>query len=95
MSIDKINSQGYINLYKSNFNRKLNNVTKFENRDRIEISEVGRGLSGYSQVDNFDNSKKVNELKVRIENDTYNIKAETTAKSILNFIRESKLENDR
>ena len=60
-------------------------------KDKIEISELGRNLSMYDNVDfNIDNSAKIEELKAKIQNGTYNVDAKLTAQSILNNIKEGR-----
>ena len=45
----------------------------------------------YDNVDfNIDNSAKIEELKVKIQNGTYNVDAKLTAQSILNNIKEGR-----
>ena len=52
---------------------------------------LGRNLSMYDNVDfNIDNSAKIEELKVKIQNGTYNVDAKLTAQSILNNIKEGR-----
>jgi len=96
MSIDRINNKLlYINSYNRN---KINSVSKMEmvkNRDTVEISSAGKNILGYSKSSNIDNSVKVEELRDRIQNGTYNVSARLTAKSILDNIDKNRMkEND-
>lgn len=92
MDIKGVNPYKAISSYSNNRNKitKVDGKQKIE--DRIEISKIGKTLNSYSIDEGaIDNSKKVQELKKKIEEGTYNIDAKTTAKSILDAIRESKL----
>lgn len=90
MNIKGINSSNIINLYNTNSNKvtQKKDVTKVS--DRIEISELGKKLKGYSLDGvSVDNSKRIGELRGKIESGTYNIDAKLTAKSILDSIKGS------
>lgn len=89
MSIDRINRQQYINAYNSNINKSVNKVNKAKDVDRIEISEMGKSLKDYSSNNIVGNSKKIAEIKNKIDNGTYNVDARLTAQSLLNSIKES------
>lgn len=92
MSIDGINRNLYINAYNSNMknNTNINKVNKVQETDRIEISSLGKSLTDYSLDTSIDNSKKIADIKNRIESGTYNVDARLTAKSLLNAMKESK-----
>ncbi len=89
MSIDRINRQTYINSYNSNCNKSVYNVNKSKDVDRIEISELGKSIKDYSLSNNIANTKKVADIKNRVDSGTYNIDAKLTAKSLLDAIKES------
>lgn len=92
MSIDGINRNLYINAYNSNMksNTNINKVNKVQETDRIEISSLGKSLTDYSLDSSIDNSKKIADIKNRIESGTYNVDARLTAKSLLNAMKENK-----
>lgn len=91
MNINGVRTQGVTNIYASNGARKIKETNTDIGKDKIEISELGRNLSMYDNVDfNIDNSAKIEELKVKIQNGTYNVDAKLTAQSILNNIKEGR-----
>ena len=94
MNIKGIGMQCIANLYNKNSVKKTNNVEKVTNKDTIEISSLGKSLSNYDSM-NVDNRQKVQELKEKISNGTYDVNAKLTAQSILNSIKEDKLINDK
>lgn len=89
MSINRINSQPYINAYKSNSNKPIDKVSKSKDVDRIEISELGKSLKDYSLSNDIGNAKKVADIKNKVDSGTYNVDARVTAKSLLNAMKES------
>ena len=89
MSINRINSQPYINAYKSNSNKPVDKVNKTKDIDRIEISELGKSLKDYSLSSDIGNAKKVAEIKNKVDSGTYNVDARLTAQSLLNAMKES------
>lgn len=91
MSIDRINRQAYINAYSSKCNKNIEKVNTSKNVDRIEISSIGKSLTDYSLDNSIENTKKVAEIKNKVESGTYNVDARLTARSILNAMKESKL----
>ena len=92
MNINGINSNNVINLYSKNRNRVSQTKEVKSVSDRIEISKLGKSLTNYTlEGVNVDNSKKIQELKNQINNGTYNVDAELTARSILDTIKENGL----
>ncbi|BCZ48638.1 hypothetical protein psyc5s11_47050 [Clostridium gelidum] len=89
MSINRINSQPYINAYKSNSNKPTDKVNKSKQVDRIEISELGKSLKDYSLSNDIGNAKKVADIKNKVDSGTYNVDAKLTAQSLLNAMKES------
>ena len=91
MNINGIRTQGVTNIYASNGAKRIKETNTDIGKDKIEISELGRNLSMYDNVDfNIDNSAKIEELKSKIQNGTYNVDAKLTAQSILNNIKEGR-----
>ena len=89
MGINRINSQPYINAYNSNNNKPVDKVNKTKDVDRIEISELGKSLKGYSSSNDIGNAQKVSDIKNKVDSGTYNIDARLTAQSLLNAMKES------
>ncbi|EHJ01517.1 flagellar biosynthesis anti-sigma factor protein FlgM [Clostridium sp. DL-VIII] len=89
MSIERINRQSYINVYNSNCNKAVDKIDKAKNVDRIEISNLGKSLKNYSLDRSVENSKKLSEIKKKVESGTYNVDARLTAQSLLNAMKET------
>ncbi|AGX44934.1 flagellar biosynthesis anti-sigma factor FlgM [Clostridium saccharobutylicum] len=90
MSIERINRQSYINAYNSNSKKTVDKVSKSKEVDRIEISSLGKSIKDYCLDTNVDNTKKIADIKSKIDNGTYNVDARLTARSILNAMKENK-----
>lgn len=59
-----------------------------KNEDTIEISELGKELSSFSIEDNnVDREAKIQELKEKIQNGTYEVDAKLTAQSMIDSMR--------
>lgn len=96
MNVNGIGTQNIINLYSINSKNKLNNIEKVKKSDTIEISNLGKKLSIYDSSDLvIDKTKRIQEIKEKIANGTYNIDSKETAKSIINAINEGKELDDR
>ncbi len=88
MSISRIGNQSYINSYTSGKVTQIDKVRNAKSTDRIEISSLGKSLQEYSLNGEIDNSKKVAELRAKVDSGTYNIDARLTAKSLLCAMKE-------
>lgn len=88
MSISRISNQSYINSYASGKVTQMDKVRNTKSTDRIEISSLGKSLQEYSLNGEIDNSKKIAELRTKIDSGTYNIDARFTAKSLLYAMKE-------
>ncbi|MBS5885191.1 MAG: flagellar biosynthesis anti-sigma factor FlgM [Clostridium sp.] len=88
MNIKGIGYTNGINYYNKVTSNKIERLEKKENYDRIELSEAAKILKDYS-IDNkdFDNRKKVLEVKNSIYNGTYTYDAKLIAKSMLDAMR--------
>ncbi|WP_291647812.1 flagellar biosynthesis anti-sigma factor FlgM [Clostridium sp.] len=88
MNIKGIGYTNGINYYNKVTSNKIERLEKKENYDRIELSEEAKILNDYS-IDNknFDNRKKVLEVKNSIYNGTYTYDAKLIAKSMLDAMR--------
>lgn len=89
MNIKGIGSANAINAYRTNSINKAKGNDLVAERDRIEISKEGKALSNYS-LDNsmYDNSKKIESIRNRITQGTYNIDSRLVAESIVKEIGE-------
>ena len=87
MNIKGINYSNGIAYYK---NKTINNVNKVKTErtyDRIELSDASKALRDYGIDRNFDNKKRVAEVKNEISNGTYSYDARLIAKGILDSMR--------
>ncbi len=92
MNIKGIGSQNIVNLYARNNNKVANKNNIKRSNDTIEISNVGKQLNTYSFDDiHIDNSAKIEILRNKIQNGTYNVDAKLTAQSIIDIIKEKKI----
>lgn len=96
MDINGIKTQSISSIYALNEAKRVDNTEEVIDKDKIEISDLGKMLSLYDNLDlNIDNTAKVAELRVQIENGTYNVDARLTAQSIVNCIKEGRRINDK
>ncbi|MCR1950206.1 MULTISPECIES: flagellar biosynthesis anti-sigma factor FlgM [unclassified Clostridium] len=88
MNIKGIGYANGINYYNKVTSNKIEKLEKKETYDRIELSEAAKILNDYS-IDNknFDNRKKVLEVKNSIYNGTYTYDSKLIAKSMLDAMR--------
>lgn len=87
MNIKGIGMQVVTNLYNNNSTKRVSNEIKRFESDRVEISDLGKSLCKYDKL-GIDHREKIQELKEKISNGTYNVNARLTAESIVNSIRE-------
>ena len=88
MNINKIGYVNGINQYSKVASNKVNKLEKTEVSDRIELSKEGRSLSNYTIDESmYDNTKKVAEIKSKIQNGTYNVNATLLSNAIMNSMR--------
>lgn len=88
MNIDKVNLNNIQNVYKS---KKVEpNPIKEKRADKVEISELGKYLNQINSDKNDIDTKKIEELKKKIENGTYQVNSRELAKKIIENIRGEK-----
>lgn len=88
MKVNGINNSNVINLYsKINKSNSIERTRKVQD-DSIQISSVGRSLSAYSIENEFQASpKRLEELREKINNGTYNIDSKEIAKKMMGLMR--------
>ncbi len=91
MNVKGIGSPNVVNLYSKNLAKKVQKSTEVTNKDRIELSELGKKLSSYdiNKVE-VNNKERIDALRKSIENGTYNVDAKLTAESIMKAIKEGR-----
>jgi len=88
MNIKGISYTNIINQYNKVASNKINKLEKVEVSDRIELSREAKILSNYKLDENaYDNSKKVIEIKNKIQNGTYNVNSNLLSKELVNTMR--------
>lgn len=71
-----------------------NEINKSFNKDKIEISSLGKVLNEYSTTySEIDREKKVSEIKEKIENGTYKISSRELTKKLLKYMGDKVYEN--
>lgn len=70
------------NIYTRN-KQQIQPTTKVNNKDTVEISDLGKYLNKINSSDDMDRLEKINEIKRRIENNTYKIDSNELAKKII------------
>ncbi|PLT35711.1 flagellar biosynthesis anti-sigma factor FlgM [Bacillus sp. V5-8f] len=83
MKINNIGPSG-VNPYNRNFNKIENTKASGMKADKLEISSQAKELQNSSQIPE-QRQARVDELKKQLENGTYKVDANATAKSIIDF----------
>lgn len=92
MKINGINSQNLVNIYGTKKEKGVTKSERINSKDTIEISSLGKTLNSYLlEGAKIDNSSKIEEIKAKIENGTYNIDAKLTSQSIIDVIKGDKV----
>ena len=89
MNIKGINYSNGIDYYKTKTINNENKIKTERTYDRIELSDASKALRDYGIDRNFDNRKRVVEVKNEISNGTYSYDARLIAKGILYSMRGS------
>ena len=88
MKINNVGPAG-MNPYKKNINRlEEAKQSSFQAKDKLEISTTAKELQQTSQVIT-QRQEKVEALKFSVQNGTYKLDANETAKSIVDFYRKN------
>ena len=82
MNIASVKFKGIENLYTRN-KQEVKPTSKVNNRDTVEISDLGMYLNKISSSEDKDRLEKINEIKRKIENNTYRIDSNELAKKII------------
>ena len=82
MNIASIKFKEIEKVYTNN-KKQVAETPKSENKDTLEISDLGRYLNKVSSSEENMNMDKINDIKKRIENGTYRIDSQELAKKII------------
>jgi len=70
------------NIYTRN-KQQIQQTVKVNSKDTVEISDLGKYLNKINSSEDKDRLEKINEIKRRIENNTYKIDSNELAKKII------------
>ncbi len=70
------------NIYTRN-KQQIQQTVKVDSKDTVEISDLGKYLNKINSSEDNDRLEKINEIKRRIENNTYKIDSNELAKKII------------
>ncbi|EOR20132.1 negative regulator of flagellin synthesis [Clostridium sartagoforme AAU1] len=88
MNIKGVGYTNGINYYNKVTSNKIEKLEKKQVYDRIELSDEAKILNDYSiNESNYDNSKKIVEIKNSIQNGTYGYDAKLIAKGMLDTMK--------
>ena len=82
MNIASVKFKGIENLY-TRSKQEIKQTVKANNKDTIEISDLGMYLNKINSSEDKDRLEKINEIKRKIENNTYRIDSNELAKKII------------
>ena len=82
MNIASVKFKGIENIY-TRSKQEIKQTLKVNNRDTIEISDLGMYLNKVNSSEDKDRLEKIAEIKSKIENNTYRIDSNELAKKII------------
>lgn len=82
MNIASVKFKGIENIY-TRSKQEIKQTLKVDNRDTVEISDLGMYLNKINSSEDKDRLEKINEIKRKIENNTYRIDSNELAKKII------------
>mgnify|MGYP004701899669 FL=1 len=82
MNIASVKFKGIENIY-TRSKQEIKQTVKANNKDTIEISDLGMSLNKVNSSEDKDRLEKIAEIKSKIENNTYRIDSNELAKKII------------
>ena len=82
MNIASVKFKGIENIY-TRSKQEIKQTVKANNKDTIEISDLGMYLNKVNSSEDKDRLEKISEIKSKIENNTYRIDSNELAKKII------------
>ena len=82
MNIASVKFKGIENIY-TRSKQEIKQTVKANNKDTLEISDLGMYLNKINSSEDKDRLEKINEIKRKIENNTYRIDSNELAKKII------------
>ena len=91
MKINSVNFSNPVqNIYKKTQMIEEKHTSNFQNKDSIEISDIGKSLSEMSMNGESINFERVNDIKSKIETGTYYVDSRELAKKIISGLNNEK-----
>lgn len=87
MKINSVNTNNMINAYSKQKQYVKTETLNKVSKDKVEISEEAKYLSKINSDNENINMDKVNEIKKKIQDGTYNINSRNIAQKIINDIK--------
>lgn len=87
MKIDSIRNNSIINAYKQQKSYEKEKITKNKPKDKVEISDAAKYLNKTTKNNENINIDKINKIKNRIEQGTYNVDSRSLAKKIIKITK--------
>ena len=83
MNIASVKFKGIESNIYTRTKQQIQQNSNINKKDTIEISDLGKYLNKINSSDDMDRLEKINEIKRRIENNTYKIDSNELAKKII------------
>ena len=83
MNIASVKFKGIESNIYTRTKQQIQQTVKINNKDTVEISDLGKYLNKINSSEDKDRLEKINEIKRRIENNTYKIDSNELAKKII------------
>ena len=83
MNIASVKFKGIENNIYTRTKQKIQQNSNINKKDTIEISDLGKYLNKINSSEDMDRAERINEIKRKIQNNTYKIDSNELAKKIL------------
>ena len=83
MNIASVKFKGIESNIYTRTKQQIQQTTKVNNKDTVEISDLGKYLNKINSSEDKDRLERINEIKRKIENNTYKIDSNELAKKII------------
>ena len=83
MNIASVKFKGIESNIYTRTKQQIQQTTKVSSKDTVEISDLGKYLNKINSSEDTDRLEKINEIKRKIENNTYKIDSNELAKKII------------
>ena len=83
MNIASVKFKGIESNIYTRTKQQIQQTTKVNNKDTVEISDLGKYLNKINSSEDKDRLERINEIKRKIKNNTYKIDSNELAKKII------------